>query len=46
MEHVCNICGNSEDDSVNKPDMIVLLICENCLKSDMLPPLLDKMFLD
>jgi len=46
MEQVCNICGNNEENNVNKPNTIVLLVCENCLKSDMLSPFLDKIFLD
>jgi hypothetical protein len=46
MEQVCNICRYSEEENVNKPVTTVLLICEDCLKSDMLPPFWDKIFLD
>lgn len=46
MEQVCNICGHSEEDDVNKLNTTVFLICENCLKSDMFPLFLDKVFLD
>jgi hypothetical protein len=46
MEQVCNICRHSEEENLNKPDTTVLLICEDCLKSEMLPPFLDKIFLD
>ncbi|MGZ4159989.1 MAG: hypothetical protein ACXVNF_04205 [Neobacillus sp.] len=46
MEQVCHICGYSEEDDVNKPNKTVLLICENCLKSERLPLFLDEIFLD
>jgi hypothetical protein len=45
MEQVCNICGKGKEDVGKDAELTVLIICENCLRSDDLPPLLDQIFL-
>jgi hypothetical protein len=44
MEQVCNICGNNKGDSGKDVESTVLVICENCLRSDHLTPILDQIF--
>jgi hypothetical protein len=42
MEKACILCGYNQEDKLNKSDITVLLICEDCLKSHMLTPFLEK----
>jgi hypothetical protein len=45
MEQVCKICGKDNEDIGNEGESTVLIICENCLSSDHLSPILDRFFL-
>jgi hypothetical protein len=42
MEKICDICDCNNEDHLNKPEKTVFFICDKCLKSDRLPPLLDN----
>ncbi|WP_187292170.1 hypothetical protein [Bacillus sp. 1NLA3E] len=46
MENVCNVCGYNEEDIEKDKEKTVLLICDNCLRSENLPDFLDKIFLN
>jgi hypothetical protein len=46
MEQVCNVCGHGEEDIEKDTEITVLLICDTCLRSEKLPPFLDKIFLN
>lgn len=41
-EQLCGVCGEEGKKNTLDKDADVLIICENCLKSDRLLPLLDS----
>ncbi|MCQ6280737.1 hypothetical protein [Bacillus sp. EB600] len=46
MEQVCTICASDNKNLEKDGESSVLIICENCLRNDIFPPLLDKYFLN
>lgn len=46
MEQVCHVCGYGKEDIEKDTDITVLLICDNCLRSENSSPFLDEIFLD
>ncbi|WP_217269669.1 hypothetical protein [Neobacillus endophyticus] len=44
-EQVCHICTDGNKDKVIESNSTVVLICDNCLKSEQLSSLLDQVFL-
>ncbi|MDP4087313.1 MAG: hypothetical protein Q8934_22375 [Bacillota bacterium] len=45
MQEVCRICGKENGEMKNESDSMVLIICENCLKSEDSSAFLDQIFL-
>jgi hypothetical protein len=45
MEEVCRICGKENGEMEKETDSMVLVICENCLKSEDSSVFLDRIFL-
>ncbi|MGJ7912453.1 hypothetical protein [Neobacillus sp. LXY-1] len=45
-EQFCSICGHEETEETNDAHSTVIIICDNCLKSDLLIPALEKFFLN
>lgn len=46
MEKVCDVCRQGEVDIEKDTEITVLLICDNCLRSENLSSFLDKIFLN
>jgi hypothetical protein len=45
-EQFCSICGLEETEKTNDSDSTVIILCDNCLKSDQLIPALEQFFLN
>lgn len=45
MEEVCRICGKEKGEMKIESDSMVLVICDNCLKSEESSVFLDQIFL-